>query len=155
MAGHVGQRFLHDTVGGGFGLRREARGDSGVTEIYTNPRGASESLDEAEYCRQEAELIEVGGTQIGRNAAHAVQNLVDHFLCVAEPRAKEIRNCRILSQQESQAGEELADFVMEFARQMTAFELLNLAELARQAGRHWRRQKWGSSRHEDFAQRVS
>ena len=130
MAGDVREGFLHDPVGRGLHLGREASLDPFVLELDLDTGLVGESLEEREQGGQQPELIEHGGTQVERETADPAEQVVDDAAGLLQPgvhRGRWLIAPRF--EQQLEARQQLAELVVELASQAPALGLLDLEQL--------------------------
>jgi hypothetical protein len=81
VAGDVGERLLHDAVGGRFHLG-SARPpfQTGVLEVHTDPRVCRVALELPEQRRQQSQVVQDGGPEVQRQFTHVSDQLSNHVL---------------------------------------------------------------------------
>ena len=134
VACDIGQGLLHDPVGAGFDLGRETPPlQPAVFQLHPDARLAREAVREADHGREQAEVVQHRGPQVERQVAHPSEQIAQEPLGLVQSRPCG-RRWDTLERVETQldAGELLADFVVELACEMPPFEFLHLDQALRQ-----------------------
>ena len=103
-----------------------------VLEVHQDAGLFGIALEEGEQSGQQADLIQGGGSQIKRQPAHAMEELIDERPRLLESAVGWVRRRPIRRfQKQPKSGQRLTDFVMQFAGQVPALGFLDFEQPAR------------------------
>jgi len=127
VAGDVGERLLHDAVGRNFEIDREPGRRERELEFDRNAGLAGKKFGLPVERGREAEVIEHARAERKRERPHALQEIVGDGERFVEGRAG-FRGFEL----KAQAGEELADLIVEFLGEGAALVFLHAEEARRE-----------------------
>ena len=133
MAHHVGERLLREPEEGGLDLGRQ-RSDRLAVEARFEPGAKGDAIEQPVQRFVEPGLVEDRGPQLGRELAHGGERTADQIERVVERVEAGMgkRHSTLQTHQvELRPGEELAELVVELARDPPPFVLLGGDQAAR------------------------
>jgi hypothetical protein len=130
MARDVGQRLLHDPIRGRLhSLGEAAPFEPLLLEVHLDAALGMDALHQPRHRGPQPELVEHRRAQVEGEVANLADEVVKQRLGFGEPGAHDVggtagRN----AEHQADAGQELADFVVQLARHSAALALLRLHE---------------------------
>ena len=130
---HVGERFLHDTIGRGLDVWRETPlSDASMLEVDANAACAEEPVEMPVKRGNEAQVVKHRRTQVEGHLAHEHDEVVDATAGFLEDAGGNVGGrAGAAIEVELQRGQFLANVVVQLARKVAALGFLDGDEAAR------------------------